>query len=408
LNTSKYTVLGDYFITLIGGYFGIESFLSNFVRISSIISSFQSTVLKKKDYKYYISLIVIPFLSSVLLCLILIGTVYLPFILSSLFFECLNYFMNSDYVFNINFYKDYRMTESIFIQIIALFTMYMLKDSLKLAGLPGLLIIKHDSLFKKYLGISVIGTFVAKSFSAFFNTLSESPLLIVLIKCSIETNSSEISQLDCSTLPSTLKISDLRVDIRQKFSIELNAYFYDNTFLNKIFPLITFAFALFFIFIFFHYCYEKRNLYKSDLEMAKIEQHLITYYFFSKSKFEESLEKVFNFVLNYFRSRNDENSKGCIDYLKLFCNWLTWERCKEGLNWITWKWIYNLIVKKSDADIALEKIRLFLQEEKLRLTSKENIYDEGGEEEDDEENKEDEETTEIEKEIEAPNLNPPN
>ena len=164
------------------------------------------------------------------------------------------------------------------------------------------------------------------------------------------------------------KISDLSVDIKETFSTELNTYVLDNSLLNKIFPLTIFAFCLFLLFIFFHWMFETLKIYESDLEMAKIEQHLIKYYS-SDSALYRFFDKVLDFIEKPCSSRNDQSneqidatsSKGCCYYFK------------QIINWITWKWIYFVyksITEKSKVDIALEKINLFLQEEKLRFESK--------------------------------------
>ena len=141
-------------------------------------------------------------------------TYSLPIVITSIFFGFLNYFINPDHSFNFNFFKDYHISDSIFIQIIALFTMYMLKDSLKFFNMPGLL--NMIVYLKNAQVLSIIGAFLAQLFSAFFNTLSDSHLLIDLINYSKEFNSLNISQVECSKFPLRLKISDLSVDIRQK------------------------------------------------------------------------------------------------------------------------------------------------------------------------------------------------
>ena len=194
--------------------------------------------------------------------------------------------------------------------------MFTLKDNFKLVGLKGVLIIKNISSLKKFLVISIYGTTVLrKAFSPLFNHLNGSSLLVDISNCSMSFLNS--SQADCSSLSfKRVKVSDLSVDIKETFSTELNTYVLINCHLNKMFPLTTFAFCLFLLFIIGHWVFENCNWYKSDLEMAKIEQRLIKYY---------SLDSLSNKLLRKFLNRESNqqdccNKKCCKSCQTICCN----------------------------------------------------------------------------------------
>jgi len=207
-----------------------------------------------------------------------------------------------------------------------------------------------------------LGTLLSKLFSPLLNSLNNSNLLVTISNCTIFNK----TYTTCTNNPLTVKVSDLSVDIRNTFYLELNNYALDNSLINQIFPIFTFAYCLFFVFLFFNWTYEVCGCFKSDLELARIEQHLIKYYSNDVS-LNRLVEKVLTFMSN-LRKKNEnlnESDKSTTpepprNYkLKIFF---------PIINWITWRpiyFFYQIIFEKSKVDIALEKIKYTLELDQL-------------------------------------------
>jgi hypothetical protein len=193
-------------------------------------------------------------------------------------------------------------------------------------------------------------------FSPLLNSLNNSNLLVTISNCTIFNK----TYAGCTNNPLTVKVSDLSVDIRNTFYLELNNYALDNSLINLIFPIFTFAYCLFFVFLFFNWTYEVCGCFKSDLEFARIEQDLIKYFSKEDISFDSLVEKVLTFILNLINKiRKKNKSVNELDKsttpepprnykLKIFF---------PIINWITWRpiyFFYQIIFEKSKVDIALE------------------------------------------------------
>jgi len=353
----------------------IEYFLIFYLVSEAILifSPVLNTVVKPK-YKN-ISILVLIFF-SIIEILVFYFILFIPIFFVIIAFEIFSVIIDSDRSFNFLRAFDYlRALEyfnftnftnvsifndingSIYIQFVTLFTMYTLKKNLKFLGLPGVLIIKHSSSIKKLLGLSILGTVLSKIFSPLINSLRESNLPLDLLNCSLAFNS---SYANCSNEVQRVKVSDLSVEIRDTFYPILNSYLYENFLLNKLFPILAFIYCLFYIFIFFNWLYETLGIYKSDLEMARIEQHLLKYYSL-EPKFDKLIGKILDKILEW-KNQTEEKSDTTTTQRRRF------SRIFSVINWITWKpffFIYELIFARNEVDIALEKIMFKLKMNQL-------------------------------------------
>lgn len=220
-----------------------------------------------------------------------------------------------------------QLNDSFIIQLIAVYAMYMLVENVKLIDncLIGVLLLKHKTFISKLLKVSGLVMLLSKLFAPLINKLSHSQLPLEFANSSVCTN---------------LNVCDLSAEIRDTFYVELNNYVLDNSLLYHVFPFVLFLFFLFFFFLIFHCIWEKMNIYKCDLDMVKIEQHLLKYYsYLEENKSNNSL--AFNANQNDFK--NEEENK-----------------CKNALNWITWKPFYYMhksLFGKSRCELAMEKIK---------------------------------------------------
>jgi hypothetical protein len=301
---------------------------------------------------------------SILIAPIVLLIYYMPFIIIAYIFEGLNYLMDSDQKFSFSrpfdLFNAISLFDSLYIQLTALFTMYTIKDNFKVVGLPGVLLIKHSKSLKNLLGLSILGTLLSKVFSPLFNTLKNSDLSVRVFNCS----TSNETYIDCNLNDTlTVKVSDLSDEMRKEFYYELNSYALDNSLLNQIFPFFTFAYCLFFIFIFIHCIYEKCGCYKSDLELARIEQHLIKYYSNDDVSLASLAKKFISNLKNKKNNPSESTTRETPRNYKL-------EIVYPILNWITWRpfyFFYQMIFEKNKVDIALEKIKLFLELNQLGI-----------------------------------------
>ena len=146
-----------------------------------------------------------------------------------------------------------------------------------------------------------------------------------------------------------MKLSDLDDGTKKVFVNELNMYIYENSLFNRMFPLLLFAYIFFIIFICVHWLFEKLQIYEADLEMAKIEQHLIKYY---------SDDSWWIKVKNVFASNTDENAQAT-----------RVKRKRQYINSFTWRpfyWLYDCIFGKSKVELALERIKQKFEFEQMK------------------------------------------
>ena len=119
------------------------------------------------------------------------------------------------------------------------------------------------------------------------------------------------------------------------------------------------VFSYFFVIIFFHWAFEKCLINEADLELAKIEQHLIRYYL--KLPFWLKL-------VNFFKtkcSKTKNETKDEESNLKMFK-----QRKRRFANWFTWRLIYEVyeyVFGKSQVEIALEKIKRKYEFDQLKI-----------------------------------------
>jgi hypothetical protein len=255
-------------------YCCFEVFFLLITALIPIKEKIQSTIKEKRPNGLFFKLCFHFFLIDIL---VVFFVFVVPYIVISLIFVGLNSWMNVR-AFNIkrlieNF-EEIITADTLFIQLFALFTMHTIKENFKLLdikdGLPGVLVIKHSASIKKILGLSILGFLFSKFLSPIFNSLNTSDLPVRFFNCSSHTN--------CTNKPLTVKVYELSADIKSTFYIELTYYALDNTLINRIFPLFTFAYCLFFIFLIGHCIFEVSGCVKSDLKLARTKQHLIEYY----------------------------------------------------------------------------------------------------------------------------------
>ena len=158
---------------------------------------------------------------------------------------------------------------NLLIQLLMLYSIFKLLDRLKVCGMFGLLIIQHGSVLTKFLNLSILGSLLKYVMTKFFKNLNESNLLSYLYVKDNQNGTNYLKQLT---------ISNLSDSIKELFNDELNDYIYVNSKINEIFLVFLIILIIFFIFISFHLCYEKFDIYKSELELARIEQLLIKYH----------------------------------------------------------------------------------------------------------------------------------
>jgi hypothetical protein len=158
---------------------------------------------------------------------------------------------------------------NLLIQLLMLYSIFKLLDRLKVCGMFGLLIIQHGAVLTKFLNLSIFGSLLKYVMTKFFKNLNESNLLSYLYIKDSQNGTTNLKKLT---------ISNLSDGIKELFNDELNDYIYVNSKINEIFLIFLIILIIFFIFITFHMCYEKFDIYKSELELARIEQLLIKYH----------------------------------------------------------------------------------------------------------------------------------
>ena len=152
--------------------------------------------------------------------------------------------------------------------------MFKIIEQLNLASTLGLCLIKHQRSIRRFITISLLASILEKLYSSVNNLSSISTLPIFVYNCSTESIQQNSSITKCANTSEPFKISDLDINLTRTYSAELNAYIYDNSLVEKIIMYITFVYVAFLVFIFFHFIFEWLNIYKTDFELATLEQNL--------------------------------------------------------------------------------------------------------------------------------------
>jgi hypothetical protein len=161
--------------------------------------------------------------------------------------------------------------DTLIIQILLFYCIFGLISQLKLVKLYGRCFIKHCSSIQNLITLSVVFSILEKLYSSTVNFVAESNLLINIYNCSI-LNTTVV----CENKPKEIKLSDLRSigNISNDYQAELNAYIYDNSLIEKVIMYVSYIFAMFLVFILLNTIYDSCDCFKSNLNIAKIEQTL--------------------------------------------------------------------------------------------------------------------------------------
>ena len=281
----NHTTWGDIYFRMCFFYFSFETILF-MLTIPHIINTYSTQWIKiagQKAFSKWSSRILSTIFLMLVSCLLLFTIMGAYSVIMAYVYELLATFTNPVHSLSmtkplLNIHSSMQ-SNSVSIQLLLFLTLYLLINILKRYYLFGVMLINYSWSIKSFLKVAFSLNLLSKILPK-INSLNYSNLPVHVFNCSAALSSTNltINQRICSDTPQEMKVQHLSDGIKTTFNVELSHYIYDNSQFNKFFPLFLCAFLiLYFAFIVICCGLEACDLYKFDLDLARLEQHYLCY-----------------------------------------------------------------------------------------------------------------------------------